>query len=69
MSFKIFVSGNQNELKNERLAVKEVVKDNSVFERFFDVFLFEDVPASSQRPDLTFINEVKDSDIFIGILR
>ena len=68
MSFKIFVSGNQNELKNERLAVKEVVKDNSVFERFFDVFLFEDVPASSQRPDLTFINEVKDSDIFIGIL-
>ena len=68
MTFKIFVSGNQSELSKERLAVKEVINDNSVFKRFFDVFLFEDVPATSQRPNMTYIGEVKNSDIFIGIL-
>jgi predicted HTH transcriptional regulator len=68
MTFKIFVSGNQTELSNERFAVKEIIKDNPVFNRFFDVFLFEEVPASSQRPDFTYLNQVKDSDIFVGIL-
>lgn len=48
--------------------MKEVINDNSVFKEFFDVFLFEYVPASSRRPDFTYIGEVKNSDIFIGIL-
>jgi ATP-dependent DNA helicase RecG len=68
MTFKVFVSGNQKELSKERLAVKEVINDNTVFKRFFETFLFEEVPASSQRPNFTYINEVKNSDIFIGIL-
>ncbi len=39
--FEIFVSGNQKELKKERLAVKEAILDNAVLRRFFDVFIFE----------------------------
>ena len=68
MTFKVFVSGNQTELSGERLAVKEVISDNPVFNEFFDVFLFEDVPATRRRPDFTYIGEVKNSNIFIGIL-
>jgi ATP-dependent DNA helicase RecG len=68
MTFKIFVSGNQSELNSERFAVKEVINNNPVFKRFFDVFLFEEVPASRQRPDFIYLEEVKDSEIFIGIL-
>ena len=68
MTFKVFISGNQTELAKERFAIKEVIKDNPAFNSFFDFFLFEDIPASSIRPDLTYINEVKNSDIFIGIL-
>jgi len=68
MTFKVFVSGNQSELSVERFAVKEVINDNPVFKEFFDVFLFEDVPASSRRPDFTYIGEVKNSDIFVCIL-
>ncbi|MGB9200648.1 ATP-binding protein [Methanobacterium sp.] len=68
MTFKVFISGNQTELSEERFAVKDVINNNPVFKRFFDVFLFEEVPASRQRPDFTYLKEVKDSDIFIGIL-
>lgn len=68
MTFKIFISGNQTELSEERFAVKDVIANNPVFNEFFDVFLFEDVPASRRRPDLTYIGEVKNSNIFIGLL-
>ena len=68
MAFNVFVSGNQTELSEERFAVKEVINDNPVFNEFFDVFLFEDVPATRRRPDFTYIGEVKNSDIFLCIL-
>jgi hypothetical protein len=42
MTFKVFISGNQTELSEERLAVRDVINDNSVFKEFFDVFLFEE---------------------------
>lgn len=46
--FKVFVSGNQNELKEERLAVREAILENAVLNKFFDVFIFEEVPAKGK---------------------
>lgn len=37
--YKIFVSANQKELKEERLSVKEIIINNSTLREFFDVFL------------------------------
>ena len=45
MKYKIFVSANQKELRDERFAVKEVITGNATLCGFFDVFLFEDLPA------------------------
>jgi len=36
MKSKVFVSGNQTELKEERFAVKEVINDNSTLKDCFD---------------------------------
>ena len=36
--------------------------------RFFEVFLFEDVPASDRRPRDVYLNEVVRCDIFVCIL-
>ena len=36
--------------------------------RFFEVFLFEDVPASDRRPDEAYLDEVVRCDIYVGIL-
>ena len=36
--------------------------------RFFDVFLFENVPASDKRADAVYLSEVEHCDIYIGLL-
>ena len=66
--FKVFVSGNQKELKEERLAVKEVILGTAVLKDFFDVFIFEELTATGRSPVFTYLKEVDDSDIYIGIV-
>ena len=66
--FEVFISGNQKELKEERLAVKEIILGNTVLRKFFDVFVFEELPAMGKSPILTYLKEVDNSDIYIGII-
>ena len=40
----IFISSVQKELAAERRALKDYIEDNVLLRRFFDVFLFEDMP-------------------------
>lgn len=68
MKFKLFISGNQTELKEERLAVKEIITCNHILNNHFDVFLFEDLPAKGKNPVSTYIDEVEKSDIYIGLI-
>ncbi len=65
--YRIFVSGVQKELKQERLAVKELILKNSLLKKYFNVFLFEDLPAKSRTASETYLKEVDDSDIYLGI--
>ena len=48
---RIFISSVQKELAAERRAIRSFVDSDALLRRFFDVFLFEDVPASSRRAD------------------
>lgn len=66
--FKIFISGNQRELKDERFAIKELVLENVLLKEYFNVFLFEDSPAKGKSAKSLYIEEVSKSDIYIGIL-
>jgi len=66
--YKIFVSANQKELRDERYGVKEIIINNSTLREFFDVFLFEDLPAKGKSPTSTYLKQVDDSDIYIGII-
>jgi len=66
--YRIFVSANQKELKEERTAVKEIIINNPTLRDFFEVFLFEDLPAKGKPPVLTYLKEVSNSDIYIGII-
>ncbi len=66
--YRIFVSGNQKELKEERIAVKEIILNNSTLRDFFDVFLFEDLPAKGSSAELTYLKEVDKSDIYLGLI-
>ena len=63
---KIFVSSVQKELVAERQAIKAFVAGDSLLRRFFDVFLFEDIPASDRRADDVYLEEVDRCAIYVG---
>ncbi|MEW6557266.1 MAG: DUF4062 domain-containing protein [Elusimicrobiota bacterium] len=68
MKYKIFVSGVQKELKEERRAIKNFVFGDVLLSEYFAVFLFEDSPAKSISAETTYLEEVHKSDIYIGLL-
>lgn len=66
--YRIFVSGVQKELKEERFAVKEVVTQNALLKKYFSVFLFEDLPAKSKPVEKVYLKKVSESDILVLLL-
>lgn len=63
----IFISSVQKELTTERRAVKDFVKNDPLLRRFFDVFLFEDLPAQDRQADDVYLAEAGRSDIYVGL--
>lgn len=64
--YKVFISEVQKELKAERRAVKDFILGDPLCRRYFDVFIFEDIPATGRRPDKVYLNEVKNSSVGMG---
>ena len=63
----IFISSVQKELAAERRAVHDFIEGDALLRRFFEVFLFEDLPASGRRPDELYLAEVERSAIYLGL--
>ncbi len=65
---RIFISSVQREFAGERGLLRDYLRGDPLMRRFFEVFLFEDVPASDRRPRDVYLNEVVRCDIFVCIL-
>lgn len=63
----IFISSVQKELQAERRAVKEFIQNDPLLRRFFDVFLFEDLPAIDRKANDVYLDEVETCDVYIGL--
>lgn len=68
MKYKLFVSANQKELREERFAIKDIITGNATLCGFFDVFLFEDLPAKGKSAVSTYLKNVTNSDVYICII-
>ncbi|MCK4303663.1 MAG: DUF4062 domain-containing protein [Candidatus Eisenbacteria sp.] len=68
MSDRIFISSVQKELQDERRTVRDFVRGDALLRRFFNVFLFEDLPASDRRADDVYLDEVGRCAIYLGLL-
>ena len=55
-------------MKAERRAVKASILGDVLLLEHFDVFLFEDAPAQGKSPESAYIDEVRVSDVYIGLL-
>jgi hypothetical protein len=67
LHLQIFVSSVQKELAEERQALRDFISGDPLLRQFFDVFLFEDLPASDRRPDSVYLEEVDRCDLYVGL--
>lgn len=68
MAYKVFISSNMVEFKEEREAIVSTIENDDFLNDFFKVFVFENIPSSGQSPNDTWRKNVLDSDIYIGLI-
>jgi predicted HTH transcriptional regulator len=68
MKQRIFISSVQKEFAEERQALKAYIQGDALLSRFFDVFLFEDIPARDRRADAVYLEEVRHCDLYLALL-
>ena len=66
-SLRIFVSSVQREFADERATLRDYLRGDPLLRRFFETFLFEDVPATDRRPDALYLDEVERCDVYVGL--
>ena len=64
---KIFISSVQREFAAERREVAEYIRQDAVMRRFFEPFLFEELPARDVSSEQAYLAEVADTDVYLGI--
>ncbi len=64
---RIFVSSVQKEFAAERAALRDYVRADPLLRRFFDVFLFEDLPAADRRADQAYLEQVRACGLYLGL--
>lgn len=64
---RIFISSVQKEFAAERAALRDYLRGDALMRRFFDPFLFEDVPAADRRADAVYLHEVEQCDLYVGL--
>ena len=56
---KIFISSVQSEFSEERAMLSQYIRTDALLGKFFETFLFEDVPANEASPQQVYLNEVE----------
>jgi len=64
---KVFISSVQTEFARERENLFDYLHSDPLLGLFFEPFLFEKLPATDQRADSVYINEVDRCDIYLGL--
>ena len=64
---RIFISSVQSEFVKERQILYDYVNTDALLGRFFEAFIFEQLPATSIRASKAYPDKVKKSDIYLGI--
>lgn len=67
MKSRIFISSVQREFAKGRKALAEYVRKDAILGCFFDVFLFEEIPAQERKAEGVYLAEVDACGIYLGI--
>ena len=64
---RIFISSVQKEFAGERAALRDYLRGDALMRRFFEAFLFEELPAADRRVDQAYLDAVGDCDLYVGL--
>ena len=64
---RIFISSVQSEFSEERAMLSQYIRTDALLGKFFETFLFEDVPANEASPQQVYLREVEMADIYLGL--
>ncbi len=64
---RIFISSVQKEFAEERAALRDYLRGDALMRRFFEAFLFEDIPAADRRADELYLAEVERCPLYLGL--
>ncbi len=67
-SIRIFISSVQKEFASERLRIFDWIQSDALLGQYFTPVLFEKLPAAAQRPSEVYLDEVRESQIYLVIL-
>ncbi len=68
MKYKIFISSVRREFEHERKFIKQEIENDYILNRFFDVFLYEELSALGASPKEVYSEQAINSDIYIGLI-
>ena len=68
MKYKIFVSSVRREFEHERKFIKQEIENDFILNKFFEVFLYEELSALGASPREVYSDEAINSDIYIGLI-
>lgn len=66
--YKLFISSVQTEFADERKSLADYIRKDPLLGSFFIPFIFEETAANTYSVQEVYINQVKQSDIYIGII-
>ncbi len=64
---KLFISSVQREFEKERGEIAAYIRQDAVMGRFFEPFLFEELPAKDVSAQQAYLTEVADTDIWASL--
>jgi predicted HTH transcriptional regulator len=67
MTLRLFISSVQKEFAEERASLRDYLRGDALLRRFFEAFLFEEVPAADRRADELYLEEVEHCDVYLGL--
>lgn len=66
---KIFISSVQSEFAQERAMLCNYIRTDVLLGKFFEPFIFEEVPANELSASSVYLREVEQCDIYLGFIR
>lgn len=64
---KIFISSVQSEFAEERAMLCHYIRTDVLLGKFFEPFIFEEVPANEHPTNHVYLKEVELCDIYLGL--